>query len=44
MRGLWSLGQALPADLVAVELGMDRLDDAALERRIREGLAGVRST
>jgi hypothetical protein len=40
MRGLWSLGQALPAHLVAAELGMERLDDAALERRIREGLAG----
>jgi hypothetical protein len=39
MRGLWSLGQALPADMVAAELGMERLDDAALERRIREGLA-----
>lgn len=39
MRGLWSLGQALPADLVAAELGMEGLRDAALERRIREGLA-----
>jgi len=41
MRGLWSLGQALPADLVAAELGMQGLDVASLERRIRAGLAGV---
>jgi hypothetical protein len=39
MRALWSLGQALPADLVAAELGMDGgLGVQALERRIREGI------
>jgi hypothetical protein len=39
MRGLWSMGQALPADLLAAELGMDGLGVEALERRIREGVA-----
>ena len=39
MRSLWSMGQALPADLLAAELGMDGLGVDALERRIREGLA-----
>jgi len=43
MRGLWSLGQALPADRVAAELGMEGgLTVDALERRIREGIAGGR--
>jgi hypothetical protein len=40
MRTLWSMGQALPADLLAAELGMDGLGIDALERRIREGLRG----
>jgi hypothetical protein len=39
MRGLWSLGQALPAHLLTEELGMGALSIDALERRIREGLA-----
>jgi len=38
LRALWSLGQALPAHLLASELGMDALGIDALERRIREGL------
>jgi len=38
LRGLWSLGQALPAHLLAGELGMPGLGIDALERRIREGL------
>jgi hypothetical protein len=38
LRALWSLGQALPAHLLAAELGMDGLGVDALERRIREGL------
>jgi hypothetical protein len=38
MRTLWSMGQALPADLLAAELGMDGLGVDALERRIRDGL------
>lgn len=38
LRGLWSLGQALPAHLLASELGMGELGIDALERRIREGL------
>jgi hypothetical protein len=39
LRGLWSLGQALPAHDLAVELGMDGLGVDALEERIRAGLA-----
>jgi hypothetical protein len=38
LRALWSLGQALPAHLLAGELGMPGLGIDALERRIREGL------
>jgi hypothetical protein len=38
LRALWSLGQALPAHLLAAELGMQDLGIDALERRIREGL------
>jgi hypothetical protein len=38
LRALWSLGQALPAHLLAAELGMDGLGIDALERRIRQGL------
>jgi hypothetical protein len=38
MRALWSMGQAVPADLLAAELGMDVLGVDALERRIREAL------
>jgi hypothetical protein len=38
LRTLWSLGQALPAHLLATELGMRELGIDALERRIREGL------
>jgi len=38
LRGLWSLGQALPAHLLAAELGMDGLGIAALERRVRRAL------
>lgn len=38
LRALWSLGQALPAHLLAAELGMGELGIDALERRIREGL------
>jgi hypothetical protein len=38
LRALWSLGQALPAHLLAAELGMPGLDVDAVERRIREGL------
>jgi hypothetical protein len=38
LRALWSLGQALPAHMLATELGMDGLGIDALERRIREGL------
>jgi hypothetical protein len=40
LRALWSLGQALPAHLLADELGMGGLGIDALERRIREGLEG----
>ena len=40
MRALWSLGQALPAHLLATELGMDGLGIEALEARIRAGIAG----
>jgi hypothetical protein len=39
MRALWSMGQALPAHLLALELGMDGLGVDALEQRIREGVA-----
>ena len=39
LRGLWSLGQALPADALADELGMGGLGVDALEARIRQGLA-----
>ncbi|HET9050339.1 MAG TPA: hypothetical protein VFO60_01470 [Candidatus Dormibacteraeota bacterium] len=39
LRSLWSLGQALPADALAAELGMGGLGIEALERRIRDGLA-----
>jgi hypothetical protein len=38
LRALWSLGQALPAHLLAAELGMSGLGIDALEARIREGL------
>lgn len=38
LRALWSLGQALPAHLLAGELGMGELGIDAVERRIREGL------
>jgi hypothetical protein len=38
LRALWSLGQALPAHMLAAELGMDGLGIDALERRIREGV------
>jgi hypothetical protein len=38
LRALWSLGQALPAHLLAAELGMGELGIDALERRIRDGL------
>jgi hypothetical protein len=38
LRRLWTLGQALPADALATELGMDGLGVEALERRIRVGL------
>lgn len=38
LRALWALGQALPAHMLAAELGMDGLGIDALERRIREGL------
>jgi hypothetical protein len=38
LRWLWSLGQALPADLLTVELGMGALGIDALERRLRAGL------
>ena len=38
LRALWSMGQALPAHLLAAELGMGGLGIDALERRIREGL------
>jgi len=39
LRRLWSLGQALPADVLSEELGMGALGIAALEARIRSGLA-----
>jgi hypothetical protein len=39
LRALWSLGQALPAHLLAAELGMGGLGIDALERRIRDGLS-----
>jgi len=38
LRTLWSLGQSLPAHLLATELGMDGLGIDAVEQRIREGL------
>ena len=38
LRGLWSLGQALPAHLLSEEIGMGPLGIDALERRIRAGL------
>jgi len=41
LRSLWSLGQALPAHLLAVALGMDALGIDALERRIRQALAAA---
>lgn len=39
LRALWALGQALPADALAQELGMSGLRVDALEARIRQGLA-----
>jgi hypothetical protein len=41
LRALWSPGQALPADMLAAELGMNGLGIDALERRIREGLEAI---
>jgi hypothetical protein len=38
LRTLWSLGQALPAHLLADELGMGGLGIDAVEQRIRAGL------
>jgi hypothetical protein len=38
LRALWSLGQALPAHLLADELDMGGLGIDAVERRMREGL------
>ena len=39
LRGLWSLGQALPAHLLTEEMGMGALRIDSLERRIRAGMA-----
>jgi hypothetical protein len=42
LRTLWSLGQALPAHLLAGELGMQGLGIDAVEQRIRTGLEATR--